>query len=447
MIYMKQLIVTCLLLLTPVAQAATWFVATNGSDAAAGTSWATAKLTIQAAIDASAASDTVLVSNGVYQTGGRVAPGFALTNRVFIHKPVTVRSVNGPAVTAIRGAKDPLTTNGNAAVRCVWMTNGATLVGFTLTNGATRNVGNFDAELSGGGVYAQFASAVAVSNCTLIGNSAFGFGGGALYCPLNNCVLTGNSAESGGGAFSSTLNNCTLTGNSAKFEGGGVIFSTLNNCTLTGNLAGDQGGGAMLSTLNNCIVYFNTASTGPNYSGGTINYSCTTPIPAGTGNITNDPLFVSLATTNLQLAANSPCINLGNNAVVPGTNDLAGNSRIRNTVVDMGAFEFQGAANPDYDGDGSGNADEFIAATDPTNSASFFPSATVTNALAGQMSLVIKPTSTGRVYGVYANTNLLQTLQAWTLVPPEQTGTATALTLTITNTLPAANYRTGVRLP
>ena len=63
------------------------------------------------------------------------------------------------------------------------------------------------------------------------------------------------------------------------------------------------------------------------------------------------------------------------------------------------------------------------------------------------MSLVIAPTSTGRVYGVYANANLLQSPQLWTLVPPEQTGTAASLTLTVTNNLPGANYRTGVRLP
>lgn len=49
--------------------------------------------------------------------------------------------------------------------------------------------------------------------------------------------------------------------------------------------------------------------------------------------------------------------------------------------------------------------------------------------------------------GVYVNTNLLESPQAWTLVPPEQTGTATALTLTITNIHPQANYRTGVRRP
>jgi hypothetical protein len=272
-------------------------------------------------------------------------------------------------------------------------------------------------------------------------------GGGANASTLNHCTLTGNAAfYDGGGASASTLNNCTLAGNTAE-SGGGVTGGTLNNCTLTGNAAEYDGGGASASTLNNCIVYFNTASNDPNYSISTISYTCTTPLPAGVGNITNDPQFVSLATTNLQLAANSPCINLGNNAFAPGSADLAGNPRIANTVVDMGAYEFQGEANPDYDGDGSGNADEFIAATDPTNSASFFPSATVTNAPAGRMALVIGQTSTGRVYGVFVNTNLRQTPQAWTLVPPEQTGTASALTLTITNTLPAASYRTGVRLP
>ena len=41
------------------APAAEWFVATNGSDAAAGTNWATAKLTIQAGVDAAEVGDVV----------------------------------------------------------------------------------------------------------------------------------------------------------------------------------------------------------------------------------------------------------------------------------------------------------------------------------------------------------------------------------------------------
>ena len=80
-----------LLIAANVSPAAEWFVATNGSDAAAGTNWATAKLTIQAGVDAAGAGDTVWVSNGIYATGGRPANGGTLTNRVVIDKPLEDR--------------------------------------------------------------------------------------------------------------------------------------------------------------------------------------------------------------------------------------------------------------------------------------------------------------------------------------------------------------------
>ena len=97
-------------------------------------------------------------------------------------------------------------------------------------------------------------------------------------------------------------------------------------------------------TLNNCIVYFNTASSGANYSGSTLNYCCTTPDPGGVGNITYAPLFVNQAGGNLHLQTNSPCINGGNNSYVIGTTDLDGNPRIASGIVDIGAYEFQGPA-------------------------------------------------------------------------------------------------------
>ena len=338
-------------------------------------SWATAAQTIQEAVDAAAVGGgEIIVTNGVYATGGR-AVYRSMTNRVAVTKKLLVRSVNGPEVTIIRGYQVPGTTNGDAAIRCVYLTNGAALSGFTLTNGATRASGD-PMEQRGGGIWCDYNELV--TNCIVTGNSAMDSGGGAFggtlascilvgnsasagggaggdspgRCTLNNCTVTRNSAKYGGGAYSCTLNNCTLTANKANKlnslggQGGGAYSGTLNNCTLTGNSASDYGGGVLGSTLNNCIVYFNSSPNGGNYTPyGTIQYTCTTPLAGqGIGNITNAPLFVDYAGGNLRLQSNSPCINAGNNGYAPSTTDLDGNPRIVSGTVDMGAYEFQGPA-------------------------------------------------------------------------------------------------------
>lgn len=203
--------------------AVTWYVATNGNDSANGTTWATAKRTIQAAIDLAASSDTVLVSNGVYTTGGRVADG-DLTNRIVIDKPITVQSVNGPSNTVIQGAGP----SGDGAVRCVYLGLNAVLSGFTLTNGATRTNGFEFLDQMGGG--ARCDKNGILTNCMLTGNAAAASGGGAYGGTLNNCTFSGNTAyDWGGGAFDSVMNNCSLASNSASSLGGGASGSTLNS--------------------------------------------------------------------------------------------------------------------------------------------------------------------------------------------------------------------------
>ena len=209
------------------------------------TNWATAAHAIQEAVDAAAPGDDIVVTNGVYATGGRAVHGL-MTNRVVVDKPVTVRSVNGPAVTLIQGYQVPEAWHGlgDGAIRCVYLTSGAVLSGFTLTNGATRFSGDTSRECSGGGVWCASTNAL-VTNCTLMGNFASSDGGGAYSGTLHNCAFTNNAARYGGGASSSTLNNCTLTGNSVKGDdatGGGASESTLNNCVLTGNSAPNGGG-------------------------------------------------------------------------------------------------------------------------------------------------------------------------------------------------------------
>ena len=213
--------------------------------------WATAATNIQHALDASNAGDTVLVTNGVYSVGWRI--GGQGATRVVITNATALRSINGPQFTVI---------NGVVGVRCVYLTDGASLSGFTLTNGSTP--------FRGGGVVGTSSNAF-VTNCVISGNSADAGGGGAYSCTLYNCTLTGNLE--GGGAVSCTLSNCTLSGNSAN-EGGGALNSTLYNCTLSGNdgggalsstlynctLTGNDGGGAFECTLNNCTLTGNEGS-------------------------------------------------------------------------------------------------------------------------------------------------------------------------------------------
>ena len=373
-----------------------YVLAGNPNPVAPYTNWATAAQSIQDAVDAAViAGATVLVGDGQYSSGGWAVGSSSLVNRVAITKPLAVRSVNGPQFTTILGYQLPIISNGQGAIRCVYLTNGASLSGFTLSGGATLTNGNSYLDSSGGGVCCDSTNAL-ITNCVLSGNSAYNDGGGAHSGTLNNCTVSGNSADDGGGVVSSILNNCVVTGNSASGfngagSGGGVEYCTLNNCILGGNRAFGPGGGAIecelynstvtgnmnycgggggacgctlynctvtgnfgygggayASTLYNCIIYYNnSAAGGVDYDSGNytrLNCCCTMPLPTnGVGNITNAPLFVDYANGNLRLQSNSPCINAGNNAYVTTTTDLDGNPRIVSGTVDIGAYEYQGA--------------------------------------------------------------------------------------------------------
>jgi hypothetical protein len=263
--------------------------------------WTTAANNIQAAIDSANPGDEVLVTNGVYQSGGRVVYGI-LTNRVAITKNLTVQSVNGPPTTIIQGSL----TIGTNAVRCVYLTNNAVLVGFTLTSGATIDSTALDPahDCTGGGAWCETTNSV-LTNCVIVANSAQingsgVFGGTLNSCSLNtnnneaayasalnDCTLVGNngsgadnstlnectiSNNNGSGAYNSSLNNCRILNDSALY-GAGAYLCTLSNCFLSGNVAntGGVGGGAYQCTLNNCILYGNSAPWGGGAWGSTLN--------------------------------------------------------------------------------------------------------------------------------------------------------------------------------
>jgi len=355
-----------------------------------GRSWATAKKTIQAAVDLVAAGGTVWVHRGTYDAGAAVAPGESLKNRVCLTKPITVQSLNGIAETII---------DGSGSVRCVYLEEGAVLKGFRLIHGSTAASGSGYFDRYGGGAF--FNSGGTLDTCTLSDNAAHVYGGGAYLngggtlnnckitdnsssgpgggvaltsgAVLNRCVLSGNMAqEDGGGAIllsGGTLNNCFLSSNSSHFYGGGVFLDNsgiLNNCTLSGNRASYVGGGALCEDggiLNNCIVWDNEAGSSRNdlshWGGGaTVRYSCSSDgVTAGeNGCITDNPLFVNPETGDFNLQQNSPGLNAGSNVYSPTGTDLEGGIRIIGSSVDMGAYEmdyaYVDAARVDDAGDG-----------------------------------------------------------------------------------------------
>jgi len=305
------------------------------------TSWPTAATNIQDAIDASIAGDVIWVTNGVYATGGKAMVS-DLTNRVVLDKALTVVSVNGYSATTIQGAWDPATTNGPLAVRCAWLTNGATLKGFTLRGGATRAPDNsiVEALQAGGGAWCASMSAL-ISQCRITNNAAR-YGGGVSRGSLDRCILVGNTAaENGGGAYLSALTNSLITANFANAFGGGAYGVSIYNITVTFNNAALPSRSGIYNSgvgvVRNSILYNNQWPFQYNYTGVGVSqpsYSCIYPSTSGTGNISSDPQLLQV--DEGYIAVTSPCRGNGSAAVATGF-DIDGESW--NSPPSMGCDE------------------------------------------------------------------------------------------------------------
>ncbi|HWX15018.1 MAG TPA: choice-of-anchor Q domain-containing protein [Chthoniobacterales bacterium] len=243
--------------------ASIFYVRPTGSDANSGTSWPSAKKTIQAAINAASAGDTVIVNDGTY----------TLTSPITISSAIVLSSVNGASATVL---------DGQQSVRCVSITDpGAIVNGFTVQNGRAR---------TGGGIYCINGT---IENCTVLNNIATGNDsgdglGGGIYVSNGNvrfCNVHNNTANSvvanqysnsasGGGIYSvngaianSTISDNLCTANYANGGGGDLNGGTLTKCQVTGNSATalfyPSGGGINASpgaTIDGCVISGNSTT-------------------------------------------------------------------------------------------------------------------------------------------------------------------------------------------
>ena len=323
----KGLALVCAATLGGVASAATLHVdGASGADGNGGQDAASAKKTIQAAVDAATTGDVVLVAPGEYAAFDTQG------------KDITIRSTDGADRTKIRGG-DRLMGLGYATaanlisdvvnsqigdseddggtyrydVANEWRTwspsdlPGSALEGFTvevnsLPDGAYSLDGNAYAVVGG-----------RVRRCQFV--CADGLMGGFAHLNLSvaeNCLFVSGALEDEVVA-DCILRNCTV------YTGAYLCSSELLNTVVYARrnrmaLDGYEGG---LPRIANC-VFWNVL-----------------------GKESTDPLFVDAAHGDFRLRKGSPCINAGGAGLYALAEiDLAGNPRVASGRVDIGCYEY-----------------------------------------------------------------------------------------------------------
>ena len=251
-----------------------------------GTTWATAKKTIQEAVDAAGATDEVWVKEGTY----------LLSSRITVSKTTAIYGGFSGTET-YRGDRNWMTNetiiDGQNQVQCFRVLGSATIDGFTITHGKARNVQNTIEDGGGGITIGDDGLTVqpTIINCKFISSASPNGHGGAILSwkspvAVSNCSFETNSAFRQGGAIygqtaAYTITNCTFTTNTALGGGGAISFGdadgaaspSVASCIFVSNSASSGNGGALYSgyylntTINNCKFFNNTASGSDSYSG------------------------------------------------------------------------------------------------------------------------------------------------------------------------------------
>jgi predicted outer membrane repeat protein len=230
------------------------------------------------------------------------------------------------------------------------------------------------------GIRKSNAGTLTMEDCTfkdgVVVNGGWGCGN-AIKCVGGTNIITrckildnlpGPSAGTFGGGFNldggtARLTNCIIAGNAAGYGGGVMSYGgaiTITNCIIADNTATESGPAVEnwdTMTIVNSIIWGNGAS--PISGSPTITYSDVQGGYTGTGNVDDDPHFVTTGDDPYNFGTTtSNAIDAGNaGATYYPTTDYLGQARVDYSTVtntgagtpaysDMGAYEMQEAAPP-----------------------------------------------------------------------------------------------------
>ena len=263
---------------------------------------------IQAAIEAAAPGDRILVAPGTYSE---------VIN--FNGKQLEVIATGGPLLTTLDGSGANMTvvraSSGEPA--------GTAIRGFTLTNGAgVPFASSFGFDYYGGGVHVNDGAKLLIKDCVIRDN---GWGTGTFA----------GGVYSGGQGSHVDLVGCVIRDNRAWASGGATLVDhhgtmSFDRCTIyqnsSDNFFGHQGGISMANhgtvVVKDTIAWANAGSdigafSSP-YDVGTfaeVSFSCVEGGYAGSAVYTEEPLFSDVDT--LRLASRSPYVDAGDPTSAP----------------------------------------------------------------------------------------------------------------------------------
>jgi|SRR5579871_6546779 len=195
--------------------------------------------TIQAAINAAVAGDTVMVGPGIYTGPGNVSIDP-------LGKAITIKSSGGYGSCILDGL---------GSSQLFYIHSGETpstvISGFTIEGG-----------------YGDYGGAAFVDNSSptfkycLFQNNTANYNGGAVFASGSNIVCTSDVFDTNGtinyyggavevDAGTPNFSSCTFTGNSAVADGGGMFLDTttkakVTSCLFTSNTSPSSGGGLLV---------------------------------------------------------------------------------------------------------------------------------------------------------------------------------------------------------